>query len=413
MSNLNSAQNDSNPSLISINTVNWFYAFSIIIPVVIIPLYAKSLGATLFQASIMVGIFYGVNAVAGVIMGSLSDIIGRRNPFLISSSIGTAVVFLLIAFTDIPFLLIFMMGLFGVITAAFLPCMMGLISEISSKAEKGKNMGLLNTSTSLGWAGGSFLGGLVAGQFNFQITFISGCIIAVIATLLTILILRETRTNMDSDSNRDFREVITALKNRFLPSSGESSYLKENGLSWFYFIIFLRYTAYLGSFALLPIFFASIASTFWAGMLVAIYMGISGVLMTPIGNFSDKYGRKPIVIFGLVGTSIALVLYAISYSLLLLIITQLFYSLVFASIYTGGSSFVSDVAPESKHNEAMGFLNSSITFGAVVGSIIAGIIAEMFGIRTMFLILAIFPVFGALVVLFRIQETVSSQQHNI
>ena len=78
---------------------------------------------------------------------------------------------------------------------------------------------------------------------------------------------------------------------------------------------------------------------------------------------------------------------------------------MFASIYTGGSAFVSDVAPALKHNEAMGFLNSSITFGAVVGSIIAGIIAEMLGMRIMFLILAIFPVFGALVVLLRIQET--------
>jgi len=100
VSTLNSTKDNSNPSLLSINIVNWFYAFSIIIPVVIIPLYAKSLGATLFQASILVGIFYGVNAVAGVIIGSLSDIIGRRKPFLISSSIGTAVVFLLIAFTD-------------------------------------------------------------------------------------------------------------------------------------------------------------------------------------------------------------------------------------------------------------------------------------------------------------------------
>ena len=214
---MTSAKDDSNPSLLSINTVNWFYAFSIIIPVIIIPLYAKSLGTTLFQASIMVGIFYGVNAVAGVIVGSLSDIIGRRKPFLISSSFGTAIVFLLIAFTDIPLLLILMMGLFGVITAAFLPCMMGLISEISSKAEKGKNMGLLNTSTSLGWAGGSFLGGIIAGQFNFQITFISGCIIACIATVLTIFILREARTNIDTDSNRDFRKVVVALKNRFLP----------------------------------------------------------------------------------------------------------------------------------------------------------------------------------------------------
>ncbi|WP_287583666.1 hypothetical protein [Candidatus Borrarchaeum sp.] len=76
---MNSTKDNSNPSLLSINTVNWFYAFSIIIPVVIIPLYAKSLGATLFQASIMVGIFYGVNTVAGII----AEMFGIRIMFLI------------------------------------------------------------------------------------------------------------------------------------------------------------------------------------------------------------------------------------------------------------------------------------------------------------------------------------------
>ena len=131
--------------------------------------------------------------------------------------------------------------------------------------------------------------------------------------------------------------------------------------------------------------------------------------MTPIGKFSDKYaGRKPIILFGLVGTSIVLSLYALSYSLYLLIIAQTLNAFVFACIYTGGSAFVADISPPLKQNEAMGYLNSSITFGAVTGTIIAGIMAEIFGLRTMFFILAILPILGAIIVLLKVQETISS-----
>ncbi len=87
--------------------------------------------------------------------------------------------------------------------------------------------------------------------------------------------------------------------------------------------------------------------------------------------------------------------------------TQLFLAVVFASIYTGGSAFVSDIAPKFKHNEAMGYLNSSITVGAVAGTILAGILAELFGLREMFWILAILPLLGTVIVILKVHETVN------
>ncbi len=171
--------------------------------------------------------------------------------------------------------------------------------------------------------------------------------------------------------------------------------------------IFLRYSAYWGSIALLTIFFATLVSTSWIGILLGINMGLQGFLMAPIGKLSDKIGRKPIITFGLIGTSTVLVLYAIAYDLYLLIVTQLFLAVVFASIYTGGSAFVSDIAPKFKHNEAMGYLNSSITVGAVAGTILAGILAELFGLREMFWILAILPLLGTVIVILKVHETVN------
>jgi len=149
-------------------------------------------------------------------------------------------------------------------------------------------------------------------------------------------------------------------------------------------------------------------STTWVGILIAINLGISALIMSPVGKLSDMKGRKLIIMFGLVGTSLVLILYATSFTLILLIVAQVLNAFVFASIYTGGSAFVSDVAPQDKHNEAMGFLNSAITFGAVTGTIIAGIMAEIFGLRTMFLVLAILPLIGAVIVLSKVSETISS-----
>jgi MFS family permease len=382
------------------------FSFSVILPFVIIPLYAVSLGATLFQTSLIIGIFWGTQSVTTVIMGALSDILGKRKPFIIFSLFGAAVIFLFISFISLPVVLILLMGLFGFVTAAFSPCVMGAVSELSSEAERGKSLGILNTSTSLGWAIGSVLSGLITDIFSFLITFYVGCFLAILAGILTLIFFKEIK--IDRTKDRDFRTIFTTLKNQFLPGSGESTYLKQNGLNWFLVSMFLRYSAYWGSIALLTIFFATLVSTSWIGILLGINMGLQGFLMAPIGKLSDKIGRKPLITFGLIGTSIVLVLYAIAYDLYLLIATQLLLAVVFASIYTGGSAFVSDVTPKFKHNEAMGFLNSSITVGAVTGTILAGILAELFGLREMFWILAILPLLGTVIVLRKVRETIIS-----
>jgi MFS family permease len=404
---LNSENNTSSNWQLPINIANWLYSTATIIPFVIIPLYATAvLGASLFQASLLAGVFFGVNAVTAIIMGSLSDIMGKRKPFIIFSLLGSAIIFILISFIALPVTLILLMGLFGFIGAGFNPCVMGMVSEYSEPREKGRNLGFLNSGTSLGWAVGSFSSGTITEFFSFAMTFYFGCILMVLAATVTIIFLRETRTDIAKEKN--FRKIIIALKNRFIPKSGESTYLRDKGLNWFYISLFFRYSAYWGSFALLSIFFATIVSTTWIGILIAINLGISALIMSPVGKLSDKKGRKLIILFGLFGTSLVLLLYASSYSLILLIIAQVLNALVFASIYTGGSAFVSDVAPAAAHSEAMGFLNSAITFGAVTGTIIAGIMAEIFGLRTMFLILAILPIVGAVIVLSKVSETISS-----
>lgn len=405
---MSSAQNDSKRSFITINTTGFFFSYATIIPSVILPLYALSIGATLFQISLILGVSFGMNSATTVIMGSLSDILGTRKPFFIFSLIGSAIALCLIPFISIPVYLILLMGIWGVIISAYPPNMFGLVSEISTKTEKGKNMGILNTSISLGWALGSFFSGLIEELFGFALSFYVGCSFAVLAAVITLIFLKETKKGIVKD--RSVREIMNALKRRIIPGccGEEITYLKKNGLNWLFTSIFTRYFAYWGVLALVTVFFATLVPVVWVGILIGINNGLQAVTMAPIGKLSDKIGRKPIIHLGLLGTSAVLILYAIANGIYILLIAQVLLSFAFAGIFTGQSAFVADVAPEFKHNEIMGFLSFILGLASLLGSLIAGILAELLGLRIMFMILATLPVIGSFIVFLKVQETISS-----
>jgi MFS family permease len=405
---LSSVQSDSKQTFITINTTGFFFSYATIIPSVILPLYAISIGATLLQISLILGISFGMNSATTVIMGSLADIFGTRKPFLIFGLLGSAFVLILIPFINIPLYLIILMGTWGVIISAYPPNMFGLVSEISPKTEKGKNMGILNTSISLGWALGSFFSGLIKDLFNFAISFYTGSFFAILAAILTFIFLKETRKEVIKD--KSLRAIWDTLKRRIFPGccGEEITYLRKNGLNWLFASVFTRYFAYWGVLALVTIFFSTLVSVIWIGILIGLNNGLQAVAMAPIGKLSDKIGRKPIIHLGLLGTSLVLVLYAIANGLFILIIAQIILSIAFAGIFTGESAFVADVAPEFKHNEIMGFLSFTLGLASLLGSLVAGILAELLGLRIMFMVLAILPVIGSIIVVLKVKETVTS-----
>jgi len=235
---LNSKQIDSKRSFLAINTTGFFFSYATIIPSVILPLYAISIGATLIQISLILGVSFGMSSATTVIMGSLADILGTRKPFLIFSLTGSAIALFIIPFINFPVYLILIMGIWGVIISAYPPNLFGWVSEISSKTEKGKNMGLLNTAISLGWALGSFFSGLIKDLFNFTLSFFVGGGFAVLAAILTLIFLKETKKEVIKE--RSLKTILATLKRRVIPGccGEEITYLKKNGLNWLFLSIF-------------------------------------------------------------------------------------------------------------------------------------------------------------------------------
>jgi multidrug resistance protein len=118
------------------------------------------------------------------------------------------------------------------------------------------------------------------------------------------------------------------------------------------------------------------ASGFTIGLLVTIY-SVAQFFMAPIwGRLSDRYGRRPILLLGLIGSGLAYLVFAWAGSL-----TMLFVSRILAGI--GGSTipvaeaYIADITPPEKRAGNLGLIGAAFGLGFTVGPALGGITSSI------------------------------------
>lgn len=156
------------------------------------------------------------------------------------------------------------------------------------------------------------------------------------------------------------------------------------------------------------------------GWLTAIYPLMQFVSTPILGQLSDRYGRKPVLSFSLVGTAIGYVLFAIG------VITKNIPLLFFARAMdgiTGGNlsvarAVIADVSPPEKRTKNFGLIGAAFGIGFVAGPYIGARLASpstsffglfdtpaWFGPAVPFWFAAILSLLNALSVMFILPET--------
>jgi DHA1 family tetracycline resistance protein-like MFS transporter len=108
------------------------------------------------------------------------------------------------------------------------------------------------------------------------------------------------------------------------------------------------------------------ASPFVIGLLFASF-SLSQLLAAPIlGELSDRYGRRPVLIFSLIGTALSFAMLAVAQSLAMLFAARVVDGLSGGNITTA-RAYIADVTSEDDRARAYGILGAAFGLGFIVG----------------------------------------------
>ncbi|HEX6576176.1 MAG TPA: MFS transporter, partial [Gemmatimonadaceae bacterium] len=114
------------------------------------------------------------------------------------------------------------------------------------------------------------------------------------------------------------------------------------------------------------------------GILVAAFSVAQLVSAPAWGRMSDRYGRRPAILFGLLVSAVAYVIFAFAGSIWLLLVSRLIQGLGGGTIGVV-QAYVADISVEKDRAKALGWLSAVTSLGAVVGPAIGSILVRIGG----------------------------------
>ena len=146
-------------------------------------------------------------------------------------------------------------------------------------------------------------------------------------------------------------------------------------------VIFLTIFVNLVGFGIIIPLLPFYAETFGAsplaiGLLFAIFSLAQLVAAPVLGDLSDKYGRRPILLLSLAGTVVSFVMLALAQSLTMLFVARLIDGLSGGNIATA-RAYVADVTEPKDRSRAYGLVGAAFGLGFILGPAISGLLARV------------------------------------
>jgi len=371
---------------------------------IVIPLYVASLPAPWFHIpeSMRVGLLislYGiVNSLLQPVTGALSDHFRRRKIFILAGLflMGTGTFLFIFAsrFVD----LLVLRSLQGVGLALTLPASMALMAEATDKSTRGGSMGIYTTMRIVGFGAGPLIGGALHVRYGFNAAFVAGTSFVVLGMILVQLWVRDPRVDDTAHDESD------------RPDTGDSGALPP-GLLSLGAATFVMAAVFTMMSTLEVQFNERLDQNAFAFSIAFSALMVSRLLtQIPLGHLSDRIGRKPLIIMGLLLMAPTTALLGEVTSSFQLTGLRLLQGLASAGIAAPSFALAADLSRAGGEGRQMSVITMSFGLGIAVGPLIAGILAVVF-FELPFLIGGALSLAAAWIVYRRVPETVRRGGH--
>lgn len=186
-----------------------------------------------------------------------------------------------------------------------------------------------------------------------------------------------------------------------------SSYWKQN-LKVAWLGNFLTGTSFTLVMPFIPVFVEELGVgpglvEYYAGLAVSTN-ALAAALMAPIwGSLADRYGRKPMMVraaFVMIFTMGGMAFVPNVFWLLVLRVLNG----VFTGYIPNATALIASQVPKDKTGYALGTLSTGAVAGNLIGPTLGGVLAEMFGVHTVFLLVGLLYAIVVILTVFYIRE---------
>jgi multidrug resistance protein len=139
------------------------------------------------------------------------------------------------------------------------------------------------------------------------------------------------------------------------------------------------------------------------GLILTVYSLAQFIFLPLLGRLSDRFGRRPIILWSLLIEAVSLALTALSGSFLLLLLARFIGGMGAANI-GAAQAVVSDATPPEERAKGMGFIGAAIGLGFVLGPALGGALVTL-GLTAPFWFAAGVALINAALVFFLLPET--------
>ncbi|WEK36738.1 MAG: TCR/Tet family MFS transporter [Candidatus Pseudobacter hemicellulosilyticus] len=128
------------------------------------------------------------------------------------------------------------------------------------------------------------------------------------------------------------------------------------------------------------------AASRYGGWMLFAYAIMQFLFAPLLGNLSDRYGRRPVLLFSLFGFGIDYLFLAFAPSLFWLFVGRVIAGITGAS-FTTATAYIADISTPDKRAQNFGIVGAAFGIGFILGPTIGGLLGS-FGLRVPFLVAA-------------------------
>ncbi len=370
----------------------------------VLPLLATEVFGLAGAASAMTFLFaFGVTkAFANLAAGALADRYGRRPVLIAGWLIGVPVPILLIVAPDWSWVVAANV-LLGVNQGLTWSTTVIMKIDLVGPTRRGFALGLNEASGYGAVAATALATGWIAEVWGLRPgPFLLGLAFAGLGLGASVLFVRETsghvaRETSDAEAGAagrlPWRRIVarTSFRDASLSAVSQAGLVNNlnDGMAW----------------GLLPLFYAAGGrSVGEIGILAATYPAVWAIGQVGTGALSDRVGRKPLIVVGMLVQAVAIGLIAASDTFALWFAAAVLLGLGTALVYPTLLAAIADVAAPSWRASAVGVYRLWRDLGFAVGAIVAGVVADAAGFRAAIWLVAAITALSGVIVLVRMRS---------